>query len=164
MDNTQIQELIERSGQDTMLLQNDANYTPNAQSITSDQNILTQREAIRQQIDDLLSDQDEASQLSWLNTGGKQFLSRFGLFILFFIGINILSILWGYHFSALDKEVSVLESKHEDIKYKSLFTTAELIGQERVSSVERTIKELGLNLESSTYPPYEVEEHIKEPE
>lgn len=164
MDNAQVQELIDRAEQDKKLLQEESNHSPENEQLSSSASNQTQREAIQQQIDDLSSDQDDSLQLSWLNAGGKRLLSRFGLFILFFFGINILSILWGYHFSALDKEVSTLESKREDIKYKSLFTTAELIGQERVSSVEKTIKELGLSLEASTYPPYEVEAPATESE
>ena len=41
-----------------------------------------------------------------------------------------------------------------DLRHRMLYTTAELVGLERINSVEERIKVLKLPLEHSNHPPY----------
>lgn len=155
MDNrhnhTSLDELLERAQEVDQELSQDNPMS--AQDIQRERH-----EAVLKRIDDLTQDTGEHSigAGAWMQRYGTAVMARFLKFGLFCLGLFLLSIMWGYHFSMTDKKASTLERRLEDLRYKSLFSTAELIKHEQISSIQRSLEAQGLDLEVSTHPPYEI--------
>lgn len=77
-------------------------------------------------------------------------------FVAFVVLVFVLSIQWTYRFQEKQRQIDRLEKQVEDLHNRYLFTTAELVRIQRISSIESSVAELGLDLEHSSTPPYEV--------
>ncbi|MDO4691252.1 MAG: FtsL-like putative cell division protein [Porphyromonadaceae bacterium] len=156
-----IEELIERAHRDAhqgATIPQGEDRETETQEVQMSEKQRERRDAVLKRINDLTEDTSSSSLNigSWLKSNRSRLFRRFGIFGIYCIFLLGLSIMWGYQFSIMDKKVGRLERDLEDIRYKSLFTTAELIKHERISNIETNIQSLNLNLESSTHPPYEI--------
>ena len=52
------------------------------------------------------------------------------------------------------REITALEQKLKDIRYKALFISAERIEYERINNITERVKEHGLQLVPASQPPY----------
>lgn len=112
--------------------------------------------ALQSQLDQLMDDGGGSGDISL----DKEFLKntprhRIWFFAFMLVGF-VLSMMWGYYFDNKRREIDQLEKRLEDIRYRYLFTTAELVRIQRISSIEERVRELGLPLEHSTKPPYKI--------
>ncbi|WP_152568298.1 FtsL-like putative cell division protein [Porphyromonas sp. COT-290 OH3588] len=156
--------LIERAHQDAheekMTTQSSATQGDEHAQLSDEQR--ERREAVLKRISDLTEDDTTTDSLKisgWIQTNGSRLVRRFGLFGIFCIVLSLLAVFWGVYVPMVDRRVSKLEQELEDIRYKSLFTTAELIKHEQISTITQNIESFGLDLEPSTYPPYEIVNH-----
>lgn len=79
------------------------------------------------------------------------------LFFMFFCLVVLLLVsMWNTYYKSEVRLLDQEEQRLMDLRYRSLFTTAELVRLQRISNIERSIQTLGLPLEHSTHPPYEV--------
>ena len=79
---------------------------------------------------------------------------------LFFCAYCILLILglssWNTFYEEEIHNVNTTEKKLDDLRNRSLITTAELVSLERINNIEQNIQSYGLNLEHSSHPPYKL--------
>lgn len=76
---------------------------------------------------------------------------RFIAYCLFLVGVMIA---WPYFYQASLREITSLEKKLEDIRYKALFTSAALIEYERINNITTKVDQYQLQLVPATQPPY----------
>lgn len=77
-------------------------------------------------------------------------------FVLWLLLLALGTIVWQTNFENKLRSIDRLERQVEDIRYRHLFISAELVRIQRISSIEESIRALGLDLEHSTVPPYEI--------
>ena len=79
---------------------------------------------------------------------------------LFFCAFCILLILglssWNTFYEEEIHNLNTTEKKLDDLRNRSLITTAELVSLERINNIEQNIQSYGLNLEHSSHPPYKL--------
>ena len=63
-------------------------------------------------------------------------------------------IAWPYIYQGSLREITTLEKKLEDIRYKALFTSAALIEYERINNITTKVEQYQLQLVPATQPPY----------
>ena len=63
-------------------------------------------------------------------------------------------IAWPYVYQGSLREITSLEKKLEDIRYKALFTSAALIEYERINNITTKVDQYQLQLVPATQPPY----------
>ena len=61
---------------------------------------------------------------------------------------------WPYIYQGSLREITSLEKKLEDIRYKALFTSAALIEYERINNITTKVEQYQLQLVPATQPPY----------
>lgn len=84
-------------------------------------------------------------------------LTRERAFFLLFSFVCLLSVShWNTSYKGEVRRLDEKERYLLDLKYKALFTTAELVRLERINNIETSIQTLGLDLEHSTHPPLEI--------
>lgn len=93
----------------------------------------------------------EGWEEDFLNT---PWLRRNWLFMVFVIICGLVSIAWPYVYVLNLREVTSLEMKLRDIRYKSLFISAERIEYERIGNILDRVGEYHLPLVPATQPPY----------
>ena len=76
---------------------------------------------------------------------------RFIAYCLFLVGVMIA---WPYIYQGSLREITSLEKKLEDIRYKALFTSAALIEYERINNIMTKVDQYQLQLVPATQPPY----------
>ena len=90
----------------------------------------------------------------------ETFLQHYTHERLFFCTFCILLIIglssWGTFYEEEIHNVNTTEKKLEDLRNRSLITTAELVSLERINNIEQNIQSYGLNLEHSSHPPYKL--------
>lgn len=90
----------------------------------------------------------------------ETFLQHYTHERLFFCAFCILLIIglssWGTFYEEEIHNVNTTEKKLEDLRNRSLITTAELVSLERINNIEQNIQSYGLNLEHSSHPPYKL--------
>ncbi len=84
---------------------------------------------------------------------GRMDYIGFSVWVIFLI---LLVHQWQTAFENKIRSIDRLEKRVEDVRYRHLFISAELVRLERISSVEANVSALGLDLEHSTTPPYEI--------
>ena len=65
-----------------------------------------------------------------------------------------MSIAWPYVYMINLREVTMMEQKLQDIRYKSLFISAERIEYERIGNILDRVGEYRLPLVPASQPPY----------
>ena len=104
--------------------------------------------------------QDEEDEEHFLFEGWEEdflnapWLKRNWLFILFVITCGLVSIAWPYVYMINLREVTMMEQKLQDIRYKSLFISAERIEYERIGNILDRVGEYRLPLVPASQPPY----------
>lgn len=92
-----------------------------------------------------------------------------GLFALpahrrWFIGFTAMLVIlvayWNTKYNTQLRTLTHEEEQLKDLRYRTLYTTAELVRLERINSIEERIGELKLPLEHSSQPPYEIVDTI----
>lgn len=78
------------------------------------------------------------------------------LFTAWSIILILLASYWNTHYNIQLRNLDAKEKELVDLRYRMLYTTAELVRLERINSIEQSIQDMSLNLEHSTQPPYEV--------
>lgn len=91
---------------------------------------------------------------AWLNT------DRFVFGCILLVTVS-LTALWKSYYNSSIRRLAETEEALKDLRYRHLQSTAELIGLEKISEVEKGIAEHQLNLEHSTQPPYYVIDTLK---
>ncbi|MGP1500018.1 MAG: FtsL-like putative cell division protein [Porphyromonas sp.] len=90
----------------------------------------------------------------------ETFLQHYTHERLFFCAFCILLILglssWNTFYEEEIHNVNTTEKKLDDLRNRSLITTAELVSLERINNIEQNIQSYGLNLEHSSHPPYKL--------
>ncbi len=76
------------------------------------------------------------------------------VFFLYLLPLVICTASWNTHCNQLVRKLTNKEKELMDLRHRMLYTTAELVGLERINSVEERIKVLKLPLEHSNHPPY----------
>lgn len=99
----------------------------------------------------------------------KPFLNKYGnlntiSFIVLSLVILVLASYWNTFYSSQLRSLSEREEYLKDLRYRDLFTTAELVRLGRIGNIENSLKELGLTLEHSTQPPYEIIDTMSTPQ
>lgn len=75
-------------------------------------------------------------------------------FILYCVFLVVVMIGWPYLYKVSLSEITPLEKKLEDIRYKALFTSAALIEYERINNITTKVEQYQLQLVPATQPPY----------
>ena len=88
------------------------------------------------------------------NIWASPWLRRNGLFIGFITLCGLICIGWPYIYMMNVREITALEQKLKDIRYKALFISAERIEYERINNITERVKEHGLQLVPASQPPY----------
>lgn len=78
---------------------------------------------------------------------------KLGLFCL--VGLSGFNY-WEHMVENKMRVVDQLEQRRDDMRKRLLFITADLASMQRVSNIEQSVRELGLPLEHSLTPPYEI--------
>ena len=90
----------------------------------------------------------------------ETFLQHYTHERLFFCAFCILLILglssWNTFYEEEIHNLNTTEKKLDDLRNRSLITTAELVSLERINNIEQNIQSYGLNLEHSSHPPYKL--------
>lgn len=86
----------------------------------------------------------------------KQLRMDWILFVAWSIILILLASYWNTHYNIQLRNLDAKEKELVDLRYRMLYTTAELVRLERINSIEQSIQDMSLNLEHSTQPPYEV--------
>lgn len=90
----------------------------------------------------------------------ETFLQHYTHERLFFCAFCILLILglssWNTFYEEEIHNVNTTEKKLDDLRNRSLITTAELVSLERINNIEQNIQSYGLNLEHTSHPPYKL--------
>ena len=90
----------------------------------------------------------------------ETFLQHYTHERLFFCAFCILLILglssWNTFYEEEIHNLNTTEKKLDDLRNRSLITTAELVSLERINNIEQNIQSYGLNLEHSSQPPYKL--------
>ncbi len=90
----------------------------------------------------------------------ETFLQHYTHERLFFCAFCILLILglssWNTFYEEEIHNVNTTEKKLDDLRNRSLITTAELVSLERINNIEQNIQSYDLNLEHSSHPPYKL--------
>ena len=90
----------------------------------------------------------------------ETFLQHYTHERLFFCAVCILLILglssWNTFYEEEIHNLNTTEKKLDDLRNRSLITTAELVSLERINNIEQNIQSYGLNLEHSSHPPYKL--------
>lgn len=76
---------------------------------------------------------------------------RFIVYCILLVGVMIG---WPYYYKVSLREITSLEKKLEDIRYKALFTSAALIEYERINNITTKVEQYQLQLVPATQPPY----------
>ena len=76
---------------------------------------------------------------------------RFIAYCLLLVGVMIA---WPYFYQGSLREITSLEEKLKDIRYKSLYTSAALIEYERINNIVDKVSQYQLQLVPATQPPY----------
>ena len=88
------------------------------------------------------------------NIWASPWLRRNGLFIGFITLCGLICIGWPYVYMMNVREITALEQKLKDIRYKALFISAERIEYERINNITERVKEHVLQLVPASQPPY----------
>lgn len=75
-------------------------------------------------------------------------------FIVYCFVLAAVMIAWPYFYQGSLREITSLEKKLEDIRYKALFTSAALIEYERINNITSKVEQYQLQLVPATQPPY----------
>lgn len=75
-------------------------------------------------------------------------------FIAYCVFLVVVMIGWPYLYKVSLREITPLEKKLEDIRYKALFTSAALIEYERINNITTKVEQYQLQLVPATQPPY----------
>lgn len=75
-------------------------------------------------------------------------------FIIYCLFLGFVMIAWPYIYQGSLREITTLEKKLEDIRYKALFTSAALIEYERINNITTKVEQYQLQLVPATQPPY----------
>ena len=90
----------------------------------------------------------------------ETFLQHYTHERLFFCAFCILLILglssWNTFYEEEIHNLNTTEKKLDDLRNRSLITTAELVSLERINNIEQNIQSYGLNLAHSSHPPYKL--------
>lgn len=116
-------------------------------------------EDVRKRYEQLLKDESVAREAS----GGQAVIERiwnfgvrywaFGLYCL--LGLAAFNY-WTQMIENKMRVVDQLEQRRDDMRKRLLFITADLASMQRISNIEQSVQELGLPLEHSLTPPYEI--------
>lgn len=77
-------------------------------------------------------------------------------FILFLVALAIVYIANRYHAEKLVREITTLRTEVKDLRAEQILTASELMNLSRPSSVEKLIRERGLELEHPAEPPQKI--------
>lgn len=77
-------------------------------------------------------------------------------FIVFWIVLLISISYWGTHYNKTMRQIDTKEQELMDLRYRMLYTTAELVQLERINHIEERITEMQLPLEHSRQAPINV--------
>lgn len=98
---------------------------------------------------------EEDSRLSW-----QQLRKRFSLdnrlFAVYCVLLISLGSYWTTYYKQRIRQITEQEKVLKELRYFRLYTTAELVRLERITNIEQSLKEMQLDLEFPTQPPYEV--------
>ena len=90
----------------------------------------------------------------------ETFLQHYTHERLFFCAFCILLILglssWNTVYEEEIHNLNTTEKKLDDLRNRSLITTAELVSLERINNIEQNIQSYRLKLEHSSHPPYKL--------
>ncbi|ERJ71929.1 hypothetical protein HMPREF1556_01036 [Porphyromonas sp. oral taxon 278 str. W7784] len=105
-----------------------------------------------------LGEEEEADRnlLEWIENDlwGLPVLRNNRRFILFCLFLGAIAIAWPYFYQGSLREITSLEEKLKDIRYKSLYTSAALIEYERINNIVDKVSQYQLQLVPATQPPY----------
>lgn len=120
---------------------------------------LSDSEEMRKRYEQLIRDESVAREAS----DGQALIERiwnlgirnwaFGLYCL--LGLAAFNY-WTQMIEDKMRVVDQLEQRRDDMRKRLLFITADLASMQRISNIEQSVQELGLPLEHSLTPPYEI--------
>lgn len=102
---------------------------------------------------DGISPRDELER-SWQRV--RQLPLNWKVFVGYAFVLIVCASMWNTYYNQLMRRVTDKEKELMDLRYRMLYTTAELVKLERINNIEERITELNLPLEHSTQPPYEL--------
>lgn len=81
-------------------------------------------------------------------------LRRNWRFITYCLLLLIFAVVWPYVYNQSLSEITAMEDRLKDIRYRSLYTSAALIEYERINNIDRKVQQYQLQLVPATHPPY----------
>lgn len=103
-----------------------------------------------------LSQEEQQNVVEAWETFRKHYTHERAFFFFFCLIVVVALSSWGTIYKEQLHVISKREVKLKDLRNKSLITTAELVGLERINNIEQNIQTYGLDLEHSTQPPYKL--------